>query len=323
MLHTRRRIWDEIVGQLALPLIVAPMYQVSGVDLVKAACNSGVIGAFPTANAGAAAQLDSWVAEIAAGLASNAAPYCPNVIMRDPRALEHLEVLASHRPRLIVTSVGSPTPAVDLLARHGTIILADVATVRHAKRAVDAGADGLILLTAGSGGNTGWLNPLAFAREVRRWFDGPVVLSGGIIDGVSLAAARTLGCDLGYAGTRFIAARESLASEAYGNMLIDSGMDDIVTTPVFSGLDANILRPSIIAAGLDPDNLPPRPTAEEARLAYGAASGGPRRWTDIWSAGHTVSGVYARQPLAEIVQELAQEYHREVSAVSGSGSSRQ
>ena len=206
--------------RLRLPLIAAPMFLVSGVELVAAACAHGVVGAFPTVNCRSPEQLDTWLTDIAARLSRDrdrtgraSAPVCPNLIVHrsNPRLAQDLAVLLRHRPEIVITSVGSPAPVLKPLQDAGALVFADVASIRHAERAVEAGADGLVLLTAGAGGQTGWLNPFAFVRAVRAFFDGPLVLAGGISDGHALHAAEALGCDLGYMGTRFIATRESLA----------------------------------------------------------------------------------------------------------------
>jgi nitronate monooxygenase len=302
------RLPEAITRRLALPLIAAPMLRVSGPDLVVAACNAGVVGAFPTKNARTADELDAWLTGIRARLEPTAAPFCPNLIMRDARLAEDLAVISRHRAEVVITSVGSPTPAVAPLHDAGALVLADVATLRHAERAIEAGADGLILLTAGAGGQTGWLNPFAFVRAVRSLFDGIVVLAGGISDGVALSAAISLGCDLAYMGTRFIATHESLASDAYRAMLVEASMDDVLLTASFTGLPANMLAPSIAAAGLDPARLDESITAARARDEYGPAAGGPRRWSDIWSAGHSISGVRAVSSAREVVEQTKTEF---------------
>ncbi|MBN8848651.1 MULTISPECIES: nitronate monooxygenase [unclassified Sphingomonas] len=296
--------------RLALPAIAAPMFLVSGYDLVLAACTAGVVGAFPTVNVGDGDTLRTFLSRLGQALeGGKAAPACPNLVMRDPRTPEHLRVLADMSPEILITSVGSPRPAIAALRDRGTFIFADVATLKHAEQAIADGVDGLVLLTAGAGGNSGWLNPFAFVREVRTMFDGPIAIAGGMIDGRAIRAAELLGCDLAYVGTRFIAAAESMASERYRDMLVASSMDDVVTTKAFTGLDANILRPSIVAAGLDPGALEESISAQDAKLAYGAGDG-PRRWRDIWSAGHTVSGVHKVMPLREIVDQIAEEYRQ-------------
>lgn len=286
-----------------MPLIAAPMLHVSGPELVVAACQAGVIGAFPTRNARSVEQLDAWLGDIRGRLTPTAAPFCPNLIMRDGRMKEDLACIVRHRAEVVITSVGSPAPAVSALHDIGCLVLADVATLRHAEQAIAAGADGLILLTAGAGGQTGWLNPFAFVRAVREMFDGIVVLAGGVSDGRALAAARVLGCDLAYMGTRFIATRESLASDAYRAMLAASSMDDVLLTSSFTGLPANMLAPSIVAAGLDPRRLDESMDEARAREQFGAGADGPRRWSDIWSAGHSVSGVRRTQTVRELVDE--------------------
>jgi nitronate monooxygenase len=313
------RIPAAIGVRLSLPLIAAPMLRVSGPDLVVAACRAGVVGAFPTKNARTTDELDGWLGDIRArlfDLDGRAAPFCPNLIMRDGRLADDLACVARHGAEMAITSVGSPAPAVQALHDVGCLVLADVASLRHAELAIEAGADGLILLTAGAGGQTGWLNPFAFVRAVRAMFDGIVVLAGGVCDGQSLAAARLLGCDLAYMGTRFIATSESMASSSYRRMLVESSMDDVLLTSSFTGLPANMLAPSIAAAGLDPKRLDESMSEAGARDQFGAGgqSGGPRRWTDIWSAGHSVSGVTRLQSVRELVDETQAQWDAASSA---------
>ncbi len=298
----------SISSRLRLPLIAAPMFRVSGPQLVLAACRQGVIGSFPTANCRSVEEFDRWLVEIKQGLGPDDAPYCPNLIMRRDALQEEIACLVRHRPELVITSVGSPEPALKPLHDVGCVVFADVASVRHAEKAVAAGVDGLILLTAGAGGQTGWANGFAFARAVREFFDGPVVMAGGISDGHALWAAQTLGCDLAYMGTKFIATRESLAGDAQKAMLVDSRLDDIMLSTAFTGLETNTLRPSVIAAGLDPANLPTNLTEERAAALYGSGASGPKRWSDIWSAGHSVSGVTGVPSVAELIAQTADEY---------------
>lgn len=307
-------------GRLRLPLIAAPMLRVSGIELTSAACAAGVIGSFPTPNARSFDELDAWLGRLAeeARLARAAgrpsAPWCPNLIMRRDAAQirEEVERFVAHGTELVLTSVGSPAAVVNRLHEGGCRIFADVATLHHAQRAIAAGVDGLVLLAAGAGGQTGWLNPFSFVRAVRTFFDGPLVLSGGLSDGVALRAAISLGCDLGNMGTRFIATRESLAADDYKQMLVASSADDVITTRAFTGLPANFLRPSIVASGLDPATLPETLSVEEARARYGggtgARDGAPRRWAEVWSAGHSVSGVVDVPTTAQLVAQLVREY---------------
>ncbi|MBN8978730.1 MAG: nitronate monooxygenase [Rhizobiales bacterium] len=294
------------------------MFLVSGVDLVSAACAAGVIGAFPTVNCRTSDELESWLTEIETRLAKVAehgsrpvAPWCANLIVHrsNVRLNDDLAILLRHKPEVVITSVGSPAPVIDPLHEVGALVLADVATIRHAERAVAAGADGLVLLTAGAGGQTGWLNPLAFVRAVRSFFDGPVVLSGGVSDGAALLAAQAMGCDLAYMGTKFIATKESLAKPAYRDMLVKARADDVLLTRAFTGLETNMLRPSIVAAGLDPDNLPVRGTIDIGKdISIESREKQPTRWRDVWSAGHSVSGVEAVVSVADLVSQTRAEY---------------
>jgi nitronate monooxygenase len=304
------RLPPHLGDRLRLPVIAAPMLRVSGPELVKAACAAGVVGAFPTANARTVDELDEWLDEIGSAATGATAPHAPNLIIRQPRMTRDLEVLVRHRVEAVITSVGSPAEVVGPLHEVGTLVLADVATLRHADRALEAGADGLVLLTAGAGGQTGWLNPFAFVRAVRAFFDGPLVLAGGIGDGRALLAARLLGCDLGYMGTSFIATAESMAAPDYKRMLVDSSIDDVVLTTAFTGLPTSMLAPAIRAAGLDPANLDEHVSPAAAAQLYGGGSPGlgPERWVDVWSAGHSVSAVREIPTAAELVARTLREY---------------
>jgi nitronate monooxygenase len=313
-----KRLPKKIAERLRLPLIAAPMLAVSGPDLVIAACKAGVIGAFPVANARSPEGLEAWLSQIEMALARAAeenpdrppAPFCPNLIIKRAEMKSELAALVKHRVELVITSVGSPAEAIGPLHDAGSIVFCDVATLHHAERAIAAGVDGLILLTAGAGGQTGWLNPLAFARAARQMFDGPIVLAGGISDGSLLFAAQVMGCDLAYMGTKFIATHESMAAPAYKQMLVESDMDDVMLTQAFTGLDTNMLKPSMIAAGLDPATLPARVSAEEAARNFSGMSErpGPRRYRDIWSAGHSISGVNQIQSAADLIEQTLAEY---------------
>jgi nitronate monooxygenase len=309
---------DRILPRLSLPLIAAPLFLVSGVDLVTAACLEGVIGAFPTANCRSVDELEHWLRDIVQRIAAGeqasgrrAAPACANLFVHKSSALlaEDLAVLCRHKPELVITSVGTPAPVLGPLHDAGAIVLADVASIRHAEKALEAGADGLVLLSAGAGGQTGWLNPLAFVRAVRAFYAGPVVLAGGISDGRALLAAQMLGCDLAYMGTKFIATRESLAKDGYKRMLVESRADDILLTRAFTGLETNMLRPSIVAAGVDPASLPSRAMIDVSKdISVGGNPDRPSRWRDIWSAGHSVSGVDGIHSVTDLVARTRAEY---------------
>ncbi|MGD9884683.1 MAG: NAD(P)H-dependent flavin oxidoreductase [Reyranella sp.] len=309
----------SLSSRLRLPLIAAPMFLVSGPALVKAACRGGVIGSFPTANCRTSEELEAWLGDLRDDLARAAdatgrapAPFCPNLIVHrsNPRLADDLAAVLRHRAEIVITSVGSPEPVLKPLKDAGCLVLADVASVRHAEKAVAAGVDGLVLLTAGAGGQTGWANPFAFARAVRAFWKGIVIMAGGMADGHAVAAAEALGCDLAYMGTKFIATRESMAKDAYKAMLVQSRLDDVLLTRAFTGLETNMLRPSIEAAGLDPANLPSRGGIDIAKDINAAEreKSNARRWKDIWSAGHSVSGVSEISSAAELIERTAAEY---------------
>lgn len=308
----------RICDRMRLPLIAAPMFLVSGIDLVVAACRNGVIGSFPTANCRTPEELAHWLATICWRLRDHeeatgtvAAPFCPNLIVHasNRRLAEDLGVVLAHGPEIVITSVGSPASVVAPLHDAGALVFADVATIRHTERAIAAGADGLVLLTAGAGGQTGWLNPFAFVRAVRKFFAGPVVLAGGISDGQALRAAIALGCDLAYMGTRFIATHESMAPQAYKDMVVAASADDVMLTRAFTGLQTNILRASIIAAGLDPAALPERGMIDVAKdISVEGRSEHPQRWRDIWSAGHSASGATEILSVEALVAQTCSEY---------------
>ena len=300
---------SDIADKLRLPLISAPMFLVSGPDLVIGACRAGVIGSFPTANCRTLDELDVWLGRIAAETGGSA-PFAPNLIVHksNARLQEDAALVAKHKAPLVIASVGSPAPIMETIHEYGGLVFADIASMRHVEKAVATGVDGLILLTAGAGGQTGWANPFAFVRAVREIYEGPVVLAGGLSDGVALRAAMTLGCDLAYMGTRFIATRESMAVQEYKGMLVNSSLDDIILTSAFTGLPASKLRPSIVAAGLDPDALPARGMINVSEDINPDKR--PKRWKDTWSAGHSVSGVKDVPPVSELVDRLVAEYER-------------
>ncbi|HEY6598981.1 MAG TPA: nitronate monooxygenase [Pseudomonadales bacterium] len=294
----------SITQRLRLPLIAAPMLLVSGPDLVIAACRAGVIGSFPTKNCRTVDELERWLARIQEETEGRA-PYAPNLIVHktNTRLHDDMKLVEKYAPPLVITSVGSPAPVMDTIHAAGGLVFADVASMRHVERALAVGVDGLILLTAGAGGQTGWANPLAFVRAVRSVFDGPVVLAGGVADGVALRAAIVLGCDLAYMGPRFIAPQQRLAAPAYKDMIVAASLDDIVLSRALTGLETNLLRPSVELAGVD--------TSAVGSLdagATGVAANAPRRWKDVWSAGHTVAQVHDLPDVADLVDRIAVEY---------------
>ena len=298
------RLPTSIAQRLRVPLIAAPMLLVSGPDLVIAACRAGVICSFPTKNCRTVDELERWLARIQEET-DGRAPYAPNLIVHktNTRLHEDTKLVEKYAPALVITSVGSPAPVMDTIHAAGGLVFADVASMRHVERALQVGVDGLILLTAGAGGQTGWANPLAFVRAVRSVFDGPVVLAGGVADGVALRAAIVLGCDLAYMGTRFIATKQSLAAPAYKDMLVTSSLDDIVLSRALTGLETNLLRPSVELAGMDASGV--------GSLNAGAtniSANAPKRWKDVWSAGHTVAQIGDVPDVADLVDRVVSEY---------------
>jgi nitronate monooxygenase len=300
---------------LALPAIGAPMFIVSGPELVLAQCKAGIVGAFPALNARPAPVLDEWLTRIKSELAAfrvtnpghTVAPFAVNQIVHasNDRLLHDVDVCAKHEVPIIITSLRAPREVVDRVHAYGGIVLHDVTTIRHAKKALDEGVDGLILVCAGAGGHAGTLSPLALVHEVRRFYNGTVVLSGAITHGASILAAQALGADLAYIGTRFIASAEANAQPGYKQMLVDSTAADIVYSSYFSGVHGNYLRPSVRAAGLDPDKLP---SGDKSKMSFASDRERPKVWKDIWSAGQGVGLIDDVQPAAEIVARLRREY---------------
>ncbi|RJS46746.1 nitronate monooxygenase [Nocardioides cavernaquae] len=287
-----------LLKRLALPLIAAPMTGVSGEDLVIAACRNGVVGSFPTHNAPSVDELDRWLGRMSDELGADAAPIAPNLVVHptNKRLDADLDRLVAHGVELVITSVGSPAPVMDRFHAAGCAVFADVATLRQAQKAIAAGVDGLVLLTAGAGGQTGQANPFAFVRAVREIFDGAIVAAGGIADGRAVLAAQVLGADLAYMGTQFIATRESLASREYRDALVRSTMDDVRLTSEVSGLPA-----SLLAEWLDNRESAPVSAGDfrEDRLTSSP---------DLWSAGHSVSGVRDIPDVATLIARISGQY---------------
>lgn len=295
----------DIKQQLRLPVIQAPMFLVSGPAMVIAACRAGIIGSFPTQNVRDDEELERWFAGIDAATGANGgcAPYAVNVIVHPsyPRREQDIAAVLKWKPPLVITALGSPRDVVDAIHSYGGMVLADVISLRFARKALDAGVDGLVLVAAGAGGHTGPIAGFAFVEEVRRFFAGPLVLGGGIGSGRAIRAAEVLGADFAYLGTRFLATEESLVSQEQKRMVVASGSEDIVCSDSFTGVKANWLRQSIVNYGLDPDHLP------EGRIDFSRQD--LKRWRDIWSAGQGVGAVDRICPLAEVVAQLEREYH--------------
>lgn len=301
-------------GRLRLPLVAAPMFLASGPALVKAACRSGIVGSFPSMNQRTLDGFEDWLCDIESSLDASMAPFAVNLIVHktNSRLKADLERCVAHKVPIVITSFGAQLDVVERIHQYGGVVFHDVISRRHAEKAISAGVDGLILVSAGAGGHAGTLNPLAFVREIRGFFDGCVLLSGGIADGHSIASAKALGADLAYAGTRFIATRECLSPERYKQMILSSRMKDIVYTPNVSGVAANFLRASLEEAGLDP-SAPAKPYAPDMDDELNHEH---KAWRDIWSAGHGVGAIEDTPSVAELVDRLEREYRTAIATLS-------
>lgn len=299
---------DRILPKLRLPVVVAPMFLVSGPELVIAACKAGLIGSFPAPNARTAAEFDDWMTRIAAAVGD--APWAANLVTHasNPRLAEDLALVAKHRPPMVITALGSPRPAIEIVHGYGGLVFADVTTVELARKAALVGADGLVCVSAGAGGHTGQLSPFAFVSALRAFFHGPVCVGGGIADGLGILGATAAGADLVYMGTRFIAAVESLAQPAYKAMLADCAIDDLVVSGAVTGTAASWLKPSLKAAGYDLDNL-------SAPIARDYGGDVQKRWKDVWSAGQGLHAITGTEPLAAIADQLVREHDAALSAL--------
>ncbi len=295
----------HIAERLRLPAIAAPMFLVSGVDMVLAACKAGIIGSFPANNARSLEELDAWMATIASTLPADAPPWAMNIMVHRSYARweEELELVLKHRPPIVITALGSPSAVVDAIHGYGGLVYADVNSLTFAHKAAATGVDGLILVAAGAGGHTGPISGFAFAPAVREWFEGTIVLGGGIGSGQAVRAAQMLGADLAYLGTRLIACEESLAVPGYKQMLVEASAEDIVTSAALTGMPANWLKASLLAAGYDAEGL-----KAKAEINLGRPEDAAKRWRDVWSAGHGAGQVKAVEPLAAIIDKLAAEY---------------
>ncbi|MBS1139045.1 MAG: nitronate monooxygenase [Proteobacteria bacterium] len=300
---------------LALPVICAPMFIISNPDLVIAQCKGGLIGSFPALNARPMEVLDEWLTRIKTELAAdpNAAPFAVNQIIHPSNErLEHdMALCVKHEVPLIITSLSAPTQIVPHVHAYGGQVFHDVISVRHAEKALEAGVDGLILVCAGAGGHAGTLSPFALVGEIRKFYDGPIALSGSITNGKAILAAQAMGADFAYIGTRFIATHEAHAVDAYKQAIVDSAAKDVVYTPYFTGVHGNYLSKSIVAAGLDPANLPVK---DKTSMSFGGARDA-KAWKDIWGAGQGVGTIDDVMPTAELIARLRQEYRSAKAAL--------
>ena len=296
--------------RLSLPLIGSPMFIISQPDLVIAQCRSGIVCAFPSLNARPSGMFEQWLQQLAGALTEQDAPFAVNLIVHrtNTRLEEDLELCVRYRVPIVITSLGAREDVNRAIHSYGGIVLHDVINNMFAKKAVEKGADGLIAVAAGAGGHAGTLSPFALVQEIRQWFDGPLALSGAIATGRAIAAARMMGADLGYMGTPFIATQEANAEAAYKQMIVDGSAADIVYSDVFTGVLGNYLRPSIVAAGLDPDALP-----KAKDMDFASLTGGEKKaWRDVWGAGQGIGAIAKVQPAADFIAGLKAQYRAAV-----------
>ncbi len=312
-------------GRLSIPAIGSPLFIVSGPDLVIAQCKAGVVGSFPALNARPATLLDEWLHRIKEELAAHdkahpdrlSAPFAVNQIVHksNNRLDQDMAVCEKHKVPMVITSLGAREELNQAVHAWGGITFHDVINQKFAHKAVEKGADGLVLVAAGAGGHAGAISPFAFVAETRQWFDGPIALSGAMGNGRAIRAARVLGADFAYIGSAFIATNEANAPENYKNMIAASSADDIVYSNLFTGVHGNYLKPSIVAAGMDPDNLP---VSDPSKMNFGTDASGernkPKAWKEIWGSGQGIGTVDKVMPVAELVARFKSEYEAATDA---------
>lgn len=314
-------ILQPIKDKMKLPVIMAPMFLIANPNTVVAACKAGIIGSFPLLSARTVEILDEWMSflneemERLQAKGKTVTPWAVNFIAHrshNKRYDEDLYMIEKHQPPIVITSLGDPSPIKKVVGAYGGLVFSDVINSAFAKKAIEKGSDGLILIANGAGGHGGTLNPFAFMQEVRSFWDGPLILGGTISTGEDILAAEVLGADFAYVGTRFIAAKEMGASPEYKEMLVESGSKDIIYTPAFSGIHANYLIPSILKAGIDPQRLPDQGKANLGELMN---INNVKAWKDIWSAGQGVGAIKEIQSVSEIVDELEEQYEAALQSV--------
>ncbi|MBW8786357.1 MAG: nitronate monooxygenase [Rhizobium leguminosarum] len=301
--------------RLRLPVIGSPLFIISHPALTLAQCKAGIVGAFPALNARPESQLDEWLAEITEELARHdtahperpAAPFAVNQIVHmSNKRLEHdLSLCVKYKVPIVISSLGAVPEVNAAVHSYGGIVLHDIINNRHAHSAIRKGADGLIAVAAGAGGHAGTLSPFALVQEIREWFDGPLLLAGAIATGGAILAAEAMGADMAYIGSPFIATQEARAADAYKQAIVEGAAGDIVYSNYFTGVHGNYLKPSIVAAGMDPDNLP---LADASKMDFEQAIGGAKAWKDIWGSGQGISAIKAIEPVKKLVDRLEAEY---------------
>ncbi|MCH7830962.1 MAG: nitronate monooxygenase [Proteobacteria bacterium] len=313
----------SLQDKLRIPLIGAPLFIVSGPELVIAQCQAGIIGSFPALNARPQPVLGDWLKQIETELGEfsqsnpeqRVAPYAVNQIVHasNDRIYADMETCVEHEVPIIITSLRPPEEVVKAVHSYGGLVFHDVISLRHARKAIQQGVDGIIAVCAGAGGHAGPLSPFALVKEIRQEFEGAIILSGCITSGSDVLAARVMGADLAYSGTRFIASDEANAVAAYKEMIVDSHAADIAYSSLFTGIAGSYLKGSIINAGMDPDNLP----ESSGKAMSFSSAGGPdaKAWKDIWGAGQGVGDIHSILPAREIVLQLEQEYKAAIGAL--------
>lgn len=303
----------QLKNRLKLPLVVSPMFLASGPELVIAACKAGALGTFPALNQRTTEGFEAWLQEINAALGPDDAPYGVNIIVHhsNSRVMADVEMCIKYKVPVVITSLGIDKRVIDAVHSYGGLVFHDIINIRHANKAAREGVDGIIAVSAGAGGHGGTMSPLALTAEIRKFFDGCLLLAGCISNGGHIAAARAMGADLAYAGTRFIATQEARAQDGYKDMIVESAAADIIYTPNISGVFANFLRESIRNAGFDPDNLAPKTEIDmEEELGLKEPEGTKQKgaWKDIWSAGQGVGAIDDIPTTEELIQRMQQEF---------------
>ncbi|MGE3251871.1 MAG: NAD(P)H-dependent flavin oxidoreductase [Hyphomonadaceae bacterium] len=297
-----------VLQRLRLPVVGAPLFIISQPDLVIAQCKAGVVGSFPALNARPGPVLEEWLQRITSELGPDDAPYAVNqIVHKSNDRLQHdVEMCVKYKAPVVITSLGAQPWLNEAIHSYGGIVLHDIINIAHAKKALEKGADGLIAVCAGAGGHAGGLSPFALIQEIREFFDGPLLLSGAIANGRSVLAAQAMGADLAYLGSAFIATKEANAPDGYKNMIVESRADDIVYSNLFTGVHGNYLKPSIVAAGMDPANLP---EADPSKMNFGSGGNTEKKaWKDIWGCGQGIGAIKEVPSAGELVDRLEREY---------------
>ena len=314
----------NLKSRLRLPVIGSPLFIVSNPKLVIAQCKAGIVGSFPALNARPAAQLEEWLIEITTELAAYdaahpeapSAPFAVNQIVHrsNDRLMHDLEMCVKYKVPIVITSLGAREDVNAAIHSYGGIVFHDIINNKFAKKAIEKGADGIIAVAAGAGGHAGTTSPFALIQEIREWFKGPLALSGSIATGDAVLAAQAMGADVAYVGSAFIATDEANASAAYKQCIVESSADDIVYSATFTGVHGNYLKPSIVAAGLDPDKVS---VADPSKMDFGTTGNAAKAWKDIWGCGQGIGAVHEVLPAAKLVERLADEYAAAKARVLG------